>query len=102
MVKITPCEATTLVRAMGLTNCSGVDVPVCHGCGKSNLRIYVPQTDIRQRFPEFSLNRPYSVRATVTLDVGYGGQSGYWSPTFIEAVFPARERSQSITGHATF
>ncbi len=69
---------------------------------KSNLRIYIPQTDIRQRFPAFSLNHPYSVRATVTLDVGYGGQSGYWSPAFIDGVFPARERSQSITRQAMF
>ena len=44
----------------------------------------------------------YIVRATVALDVGSGGPSGYWSPTFIEGVFPARERSQSLTRHATF
>ena len=69
---------------------------------KSNLRIYVPQTDIKQRFPGFALNRSYTVRGTVTLDVGFGGQSGYWSPAFIEGVFPARERSQSITRQATF
>ena len=68
----------------------------------SNLRIYVPQADIKQRFPGFSLNHSYIVRATVALDVGSGGPSGYWSPTFIEGVFPARERSQSITRHATF
>ena len=69
---------------------------------KSNLRIYVPQADIKQRFPGFSLNQSYTVRATVVLDVGFGGQSGYWSPAFIEGVFPARERSQSIITQATF
>jgi len=69
---------------------------------KSNLRIYVAQADIKQRFPGFSLNHPYSVRATITLDVGYGGQSGYWSPAFIDRVFPTRQRSQSITRQATF
>ena len=69
---------------------------------KSNLRIYVPQADIRQRFPGFSLNQSYIVRATVALDVGFGGQSGYWNPAFIEGVFPARERSPSITRQATF
>jgi hypothetical protein len=69
---------------------------------KRNLRIYVPKADIKQRFPGFSLNQSYTVRATVVLDVGFGGQSGYWSPAFIEGVFPARERSQSIITQATF
>lgn len=69
---------------------------------KANMRLYVPQADIRKHFPAFSLNRVYTVRATMTLDVGYGGQSGYWSPAFIEGVFPVRERSQSITKQASF
>lgn len=69
---------------------------------KSNLNIYVRQADIRQRFPAFSLNRSYTVRGTVTFDMGFGGQPGYWSPEFIERVFPLRERSQSITRAVTF
>ena len=68
----------------------------------ANMRVYVPQADIRKQFPAFSLNRVYAVRATITLDVGHGGQSGYWSPAFIEHVFPVRERSQSITKQASF
>jgi hypothetical protein len=73
-----------------------------HLDAKSNLRLYVAQADIRQRLSGFALNRAYQVRATVTLDVGFGGQSGYWSPTFIESVFPQRERSHSIVRQATF
>ena len=69
---------------------------------KSNLNIYVPQADIRPRFPAFSMNRSYTVRGTVTFDMGFGGQSGYWSPEFIERVFPLRERSQSITREIRF
>ena len=69
---------------------------------KSNLNYYVPQAAIRERFPAFSVNRSYTVRATVTLDVGFGGQSGYWSPAFIERVFPARERTHSIVKAAMF
>lgn len=69
---------------------------------KSNLRYYVPQATIRQRFSAFALNHSYTVRATVTLDVGFGGQSGYWSPAFIERVFPARERTHSIVKPVTF
>ena len=69
---------------------------------KANLNYYVPQAAIRQRFPAFAVGRSYSVRATVTLDTGFGGQSGYWSPAFIERVFPARERTHSLTRPVTF
>jgi hypothetical protein len=68
----------------------------------ANLRIYVRQADIRQRFPGFSLNRKYQVRATAMLDVGFGGQAGYWSDAFVEGVFPTRDRSQSITLESEF
>jgi hypothetical protein len=68
----------------------------------ANLRIYVRQADIRQRFPGFALNRNYQVRATLTLDVGFGSQSGYWSDAFVESIFPARDRSQSMTIETEF
>jgi hypothetical protein len=69
---------------------------------RSNLRIYVRQADIRERFPGFALNRAYQVRATAVLDVGTGGPAGYWSDAFIERVFPIRDRSQSITRQTVF
>lgn len=69
---------------------------------KSNMRFYVPQATIKQQFPEFLLNRPYTLRATVSLNVGFGAQSGYWSPAFIERVFPVRERTQSMSKPAAF
>lgn len=69
---------------------------------QANLRIYIRQVDIKQRFADFSVNRAYTLRATVTLDVGDGGPAGYWSPAFINAVFPARERSHAITRQLTF
>jgi len=69
---------------------------------KSNLNYYVPQATIRQRFPAFAVNRSYTVRATVTLDVGNGGQSGYWSPAFIERVFAVRERTHVMTKAISF
>ena len=68
----------------------------------SNLRIYLPQADVRQRMTEFTLDRPYSVRATATLDVGTGTASGNWSDAFIERVFPPQERSHSITKEVRF
>ena len=70
--------------------------------GRNDVRIFIRQADIQQHVAGFALNHRYSVRATITLDVGEGGQSGYWSPAFIESVFPARERSRSITRQSTF
>jgi len=68
----------------------------------SNLRIYVRQSDLRARMPHFTLSRAYAIRATVVLDVGTGGQAGYWSESFIERVFPVRERSHSVTIETRF
>lgn len=73
-----------------------------HVDANSNLRIYVRHADIRQRFPEFELNHPYTVRATLTLDLGRGGLSGCWSEEFVEKVFPAAERSQAVTIESRF
>ena len=69
---------------------------------KSNLRIYIPSSDVRRRFSAFDLNRVYTVHATMTFDVGFGGQSGYWSDTFIEGVFPTQGRSSVLIRRVTF
>ena len=70
--------------------------------GKSNLRIFLTQEVIRKRFSDFALNRPYTLRATLVLDVGHGGQAGQWSDAFIERVFPAPARSQSLDREIRF
>jgi hypothetical protein len=70
--------------------------------GTSNMRLYVPQADIKRRFSDFELNRAYTVRGSIMFDVGMGSQSGAWSEAFIESVFPVRERSHSITRQAAF
>src|SRR3569833_116011 len=69
---------------------------------RSNLRIFVRQSEVRASFPEFQLNQPYKVRATVSLSIGNGGMSGYWSDEFLESTFPARARSQSLTTETRF
>jgi len=69
---------------------------------KSNLRIFLTQEEIRKRFPDFALNRPYTMRATLVLDVGRGSQAGQWSDAFIERVFPAPARSQSLDREVRF
>jgi len=68
----------------------------------SELRIFVRQEEIRQRIPGFAPGRPYTVRATLVLDVGSGGPGGAWSEAFIERVFPLRERSQSLEREVRF
>jgi hypothetical protein len=68
----------------------------------SQLRIYVRQVDIRERFPQFELNRPYKVRATLILSTPISGNSGYWSDEFIDSVFPLSQRSQSVTVESRF
>jgi hypothetical protein len=70
--------------------------------GNSNLRIFLRQDEIRKRFPDFTLNRLYLVRATIILDVGNGGLAGLWSDGFIDRVFPVHERSQSLEKDVRF
>jgi hypothetical protein len=66
------------------------------------LRIFVRQAEIRARFAQFELDHLYKVRATVSLSMGNGGLSGYWSDEFLESVFPARERTQLLTIESKF
>jgi hypothetical protein len=68
----------------------------------SDMRLFVRQSDLRTRFPDLALGRTYRVRATVSLEVGSGGPAGYWSPAFLERVFPARERTRSLTRDVRF
>jgi hypothetical protein len=68
----------------------------------NNIRIFVRQAEVRERMPAFTPGQPYAVRARMVLEVGMGGPSGYWSDAFIEGLFPAGERTQSITRRVVF
>jgi hypothetical protein len=70
--------------------------------GNNDIRVFVRQSDLAKRFPQLALNRPYTVRATLVLDVGNGGPSCQWSDAFIERVFPIRERSQTLDKEVRF
>lgn len=62
----------------------------------SRFSIFLRQQEVRQRIPGFALGRPYTLRLTLVLDVGNGGSAGTWSDAFVEGIFPARERTQSL------
>ena len=62
----------------------------------SNVRLYVRYADIRARWPEFAYGTRYTVRATLTLEVGPGSVGAWWSDAFVEGVFPWAERSQAL------
>jgi hypothetical protein len=70
--------------------------------GDDNIRVFVRQADIRQRFPGFEPGRRYRVRGTLTLSVATGRMGGRWSDAFVERVFPAAERSQFLVKDAVF
>lgn len=70
--------------------------------GRNNLRIFLRQEEIRNRFAAFVAGQTYTARVTTIFDTGNGEQAGRWSEPFIERVFPLRERSQSIDREVRF
>ena len=68
----------------------------------ANLRLYVTGAEIRQRLPDFVPGGRYTVRATMTLSVPTGSSSGEWSDAFMESIFPARERTRTVTRELDF
>lgn len=70
--------------------------------GHSNLRIFVRGDDITRRVPGFTPGRRYLVQATLMLSLPTGTGDVRWSDAFIERVFPARERSQSMIKEIEF
>jgi len=73
-----------------------------HIDGHANLRIFVRGEDIRRLVPDFVPGRRYSVRVTLTLTTPAGTGDVRWSDAFVERVFPARDRSQSMTKELDF
>ena len=73
-----------------------------HIDGHANLRIFVRGEDIRRLVPDFVPGRRYSVRVTLTLTTPAGTGDVRWSDAFVERVFPARDRSQSMTKDLDF
>ena len=68
----------------------------------AELRLYITGAEIRRRLPDFVAGRRYTVRATMTLSMPTGSSSSEWSDAFVEAVFPAQERSRTLTKEVAF
>jgi hypothetical protein len=68
----------------------------------NNIRIYVPQAEVRRRFTGFSMDRPWQVRATLVYTTGTGSYGGKWSDAFIESRFPERARTQVMVKTVNF
>ena len=66
------------------------------------LRIYLRRADLRQRVPDLSPNRRYTITATMAYGLPSASLQAEWSDRLVESVFPARERSQSVTREAAF
>ena len=63
---------------------------------ENNIRIFITQAELRERFPAFRPENRYTVRATLTLSTGHGSQAGRWSDAFIESHFPIASRSRHL------
>jgi len=91
-----------IIEAGATTASVLLDTSGFHLEGNDDIRIFVRQADIKSRFASFEPGRSYRVRATLTLDVGNGGQRGWWSDAFIERVFPVEERTRTLVSDAAF
>ena len=68
----------------------------------NNIRLYVPQKEIRKRFPGFTLDKSWQVRATLVYSIGTGSYTGKWSDAFIESRFPVSARTQILMRERLF
>jgi hypothetical protein len=69
---------------------------------RSALRIFLRQQDIRAGMPSFEPGRVYLVRAIAAYALPAGSDSRFMSDAFIESVFPASERTHTVTREVAF
>jgi len=73
-----------------------------HLTGDDNIRMFEYRKDIVHRFSAFRPGNRYTVQAELALSISTGSQAGWWSPEFIEAEFPAAERTQLLSLEVLF
>jgi hypothetical protein len=69
---------------------------------RSELRLFIRQQEIKARFPTFESGRSYTVRVTATFTLPASAGSRSMSDTFLEGLFPLRERTRTITHDSRF
>ena len=69
---------------------------------RSALRLFIRRQEIAGAFPAFEAGRSYQVRMLATFTLPAGGGSRYLSDSFLERMFPLRERVQSVTRDIRF
>ena len=72
-----------------------------HG-SRDNIRLYLPRTDLLDRFPTFQPGRPYVLESRLILSVGLGGPGGWLRDSLLEEVFPESLRTQTLISTVEF
>ena len=67
-----------------------------------NIRLYIPRTDLLDRFPALRFGRPYVLETRLILSVGIGGPGGWLRDDILEEVFPASSRTQKLISTVEF
>ena len=88
----------TLIDPQDNTHSALIHSKGYHLDGKGKILIHLQSKEIRERFPKFTLNRPYTVEANLVLVTG----SASMNEKFINEVWPLEDRSQTITKNMTF
>lgn len=60
----------------------------------NNIRLYIPRTDLLERFPTLQFGRPYELETKLILSVGIGGTGGWLRDDLLGEVFPESSRTQ--------
>ena len=69
---------------------------------RSSLSLFIPVQDIRTRLAAFVPGRTYQLRVTATFSLPGASDARFMSETFVEQLFPLRDRTRSVTRAVAF
>ncbi|MGI9308454.1 MAG: hypothetical protein ACR2P6_04260 [Gammaproteobacteria bacterium] len=69
---------------------------------EDNIRLYLPRSELLQRFPGLQFDRPYTLEAKLKLSIGLGGPAGWYRDDLVEEVFPESARTQIVITTVSF
>jgi len=67
-----------------------------------NIRLYIPRTELLDRFPALRFSRPYVLETRLILSVGIGGPGGWLRDDILAEVFPESSRTQTLISTVEF